>query len=62
MTNLQPRHAKLLAAGELNPTEMNAGCSEAIMKPSEYYSVGFAKWNVLSAVSLLCVRRREAMK
>jgi hypothetical protein len=34
--------AKLLAAGGLTPTEMNAGRSEALMKPSEYCSVGFA--------------------
>ena len=33
---------------------MNAGRSEAIMEPSEYCSVGFAKWNVLPAVCWLC--------
>ncbi len=58
----QARHAKLLAAGGLNPTEMNVGRSEAY-EPSEYCSVGFAKWNVLPAVWwLLCGCWWEPMK
>lgn len=45
---------KLLAAGGLNPTEMNEGRSEAIMKPSEYCSEGIAYLNVLPTVFWLC--------
>lgn len=55
MTNPQPGHAKLLAASGLNPTEMNVVRSVVIMKPSEYFSVGIAKWNVLPAMYWLCV-------
>jgi hypothetical protein len=34
---------------------MNAGRSEAIMKPSKYCSVGFGEWNVPPAVCGFCV-------
>ena len=52
---MQAKHAKLLAAGGLNPTEVNAGLSKAIMEPGEYCSIGIATWNVLFAVCWLCV-------
>jgi len=35
--------------------KMNVGRSAALMKPSEYCSVGFSKWNVLPTVLWLCV-------